>query len=109
MNKIKELVGQEFLWTFRIINNGEKAWPNRVFLFRIIKAGHHEQLSEINKVKAGEKISITVGFKVKNRNAVEMYDLRLGFIDIFEGVVFFGPKFGFEIDSRESVHSEKII
>lgn len=28
-------------------------------------------------------------------NTVEFYELRLGYYDLFDGVVFFGPKFGF--------------
>lgn len=34
--------------------------------------------------------------------------MRIGFIDKYEGVVFFGPKFGFQADSLEPLPIEKL-
>lgn len=32
----------------------------------------------------------------------------MGYVDLYEGAVFFGPKFGFELDTREEVPIEKL-
>jgi hypothetical protein len=63
--------------------------------------GQYEEIYELNGIMHGQKINVTIGFKAQKKNAVEMFNLRLGYVDLYEGVVFFGPKFGFEVDTTE--------
>ncbi len=45
-------------------------------------------------------MNIAIGFKAAKNNAVDLYELRLGYVDLYDGVMFFGPKFGFEVDTK---------
>lgn len=100
-NKVRCGFSQEFLWNLNISNSGSTAWPRRVYVYRMRKGGQPDQIFELNGVMPSQKIDLTIGFRANRKSAVEMFDLRIGYVDLYEGVVFFGPKFGFELDTRE--------
>lgn len=83
----------------KLINNCSIHWPRRVYVYRIVK-GIHSEVYEVPSAAPGEHLDVTIGFKASKKNSVELFDLRLGYIDLYDGVVFFGPKFGFEIDTK---------
>jgi len=91
-----------------ITNSGSSGWPRRVYVYRMRHNGSYDGIHELNGIMSGQKVSMTIGFKAHKKNGVEMFDLRLGYVDMYEGVVFFGPKFGFELDTRESQPVEKL-
>ena len=107
-NKVKCNFNQEFLWNLSIINNGNVSWPRRLYVYRIRNGGLPDQIFEIHGMMPGQNADLTIGFRAGRKNALELYDLRIGYVDLFEGVVFFGPKFGFELDTREEVQVEKL-
>ena len=99
---------QEFLWSLNIVNNGSISWPCRIYVYRIRNGGLPDQIYEIHGVMPGQQADLTIGFRASRKNAVELFDLRIGYVDLYEGVVFFGPKFGFQLDTREEAPVEKL-
>lgn len=85
----------------KIQNNGGTAWPRRVYIYRVRKGGQPDQVFELSGVMPSQNVDLTIGFRANRQNTLELYDLRLGYVDLYEGIVFFGPKFGFELDTRE--------